>query len=132
MFISCECWHLFFNKYRITTVLKVETDIISSIAASPIGWAMILLIIYVKIFKTGVIVFISDVKICLSSHLPIIFKISQFLRMRVTNRAIFFLWIKVSLVIQTLSAVHIKRKMSNLPRSIVIIIHVPVEEKRVL
>jgi hypothetical protein len=51
---------------------------------------MILLIIYVKIFKTGIIVFISDVKICLSSHLPIIFKISQFLRMRVTNRAIFF------------------------------------------
>jgi hypothetical protein len=45
---------------------------------------------------------------------------------------IFFLWIKVSLVIQTLSAVHIKRKMSNLPRIIVIIIHVPVEEKRVL
>ena len=51
---------------------------------------MILLIIYVKIFKSGIIVFISDVKICLSSHLPIIFKISQFLRMRVTNRAIFF------------------------------------------
>ena len=131
MFISSECWHLFFNKYRITTVLKVETDIISSIAASPIGWAMILVIIYVKIFKTGVVVFIGDVKICLSSHLPIIFKIDQFLRMSY-QQSYFFLWIKVSLVIQTLSAVHIKRKMSHLPRSIVIIIHVPVEEKRVL
>ena len=49
---------------------------------------MILVIMYVKIFKTGV--FVGDVKFFLSSHLPIIFKISQFLRMRVTNRAIFF------------------------------------------
>jgi hypothetical protein len=43
--------------YRITTVLKVKTDIIVSIAASSIGRAVILVIMYVKTFKTNVIVF---------------------------------------------------------------------------
>ena len=52
-------------KYRITAVLKVETDIIPSIAASPTGQAVIM---YVEIFKTAVIVFIGDVKMCLTSH----------------------------------------------------------------
>jgi hypothetical protein len=42
-------------------VLKVETDIITSITTSPTGRAVILVIMYVKIFKTGVIVFNSDV-----------------------------------------------------------------------
>ena len=54
--------------YRITAVLKVETDIIASIAASSTGQAVILVIMYVEIFKTGVVVFISDVKTCLMSH----------------------------------------------------------------
>jgi hypothetical protein len=36
-------------KYRITSVLKVETDIITCITASPTGRAVL---IYVKIFKT--------------------------------------------------------------------------------
>jgi hypothetical protein len=45
----------------------------------------ILVIMYVKIFKTGIIVFISDVKMCLMSHWQIIFYISQFLHMWVTN-----------------------------------------------
>jgi Mg2+/citrate symporter len=34
--------------YRITTVLKVKTDIIVSMAASSIGRAVILVIMYVK------------------------------------------------------------------------------------
>jgi len=42
------------NKYRITAVLKVETDIIASITTSPIGWAVILMI-SVDTFKTDVI-----------------------------------------------------------------------------
>ena len=41
--------------------LKVDTDIITSIAAS-------LTVMYVEIFKTGVIVFIGEIKMCLTSH----------------------------------------------------------------
>jgi len=55
-------------KYRITKILKVETHIIASIAASPTGRAVILVIMYVEILKTGIIVFIGDVKMCLMSH----------------------------------------------------------------
>ena len=40
--------------YRIMADLKVETDIITSIAVSPIGWTVIM---YVETFKTDVIVF---------------------------------------------------------------------------
>ena len=47
-------------------ILIVETDIITSIAASPT--AAILLIMYVETFKTDVIVFIGDVTMCLTSH----------------------------------------------------------------
>ena len=61
----------------------VETDTIASIAASPIGPAVILVIMYYELFKTGDIIFIGDLKTCLTSHWPIIFNISQFLRMRV-------------------------------------------------
>ena len=43
-------------------VLKVETDIIASIAASLTDRAVILVIMY------GVIFFIGDVKMCLTSH----------------------------------------------------------------
>ena len=56
------------GKYRITSVLKVETDIIASIEASLTGRAVILVIMYVEIFKIGIIVFICDVKMCLTSH----------------------------------------------------------------
>ena len=108
-FISC-CY----NKYRISAVLKVETDIITSIVASPKGQTVILVIMYVEIFKTGIIVYIGDVKMCLTSHYLIIFNISQFLHMRVTNRPNILL-IKVRSVIQTFSAAHIKGKMSKLP-----------------
>jgi hypothetical protein len=48
--------------------MKVETDIIDSIASSPTKQAVILVIKYVEIFKTDIIVFISDVKMCLMSH----------------------------------------------------------------
>jgi hypothetical protein len=65
--------------------MKVETDIIDSIASSPTKQAVILVIKYVEIFKTDIIVFSSDVKMCLMSHWPIIFNISQFLWMRVMN-----------------------------------------------
>jgi hypothetical protein len=47
--------------------MKVKTDIIASIAASPIGRVVILLIMYVETFKTVVIVFISNVVMCLMS-----------------------------------------------------------------
>jgi len=90
--------NIFYNKYRITVVLKVET-----------GRAVILVIMYVKIFQTGIIVFIGEVKICLRSHCPIIFK-SVLWHASLRTDLIF----KVSLVIQTLSAAHIKGKMSNL------------------
>jgi butyrate kinase len=56
------------NIYRITAVLKVETDIITSIAAGLTKQAVILVLKYVEIFKTDVIVFISDVKMCLMSY----------------------------------------------------------------
>jgi hypothetical protein len=105
--------------YRITGVLKVETDIFS---ASLTGRTVMLVIMYVKIFKTGVIVFIGEVKICFTSHWPIIFNI------RVNSYAcelltdLILLWIKVSSVILTLSAAHIKGKMSNLPINIIFLI----------
>jgi hypothetical protein len=86
--------------YRITAILKVETDIIAGIAATSRGLAVMLVIIYVVIFITGVIVLIGDIEMCLTSHLPIMFNISQFLPMRITNDLI-FLWIKVSSVVQT-------------------------------
>jgi len=46
--------------YRITAVLKVETDIIASIALIRRGQVVILVIMNVEIFKTGIIVFIVD------------------------------------------------------------------------
>jgi hypothetical protein len=49
------------------TVLKVETDILNNIAASPIG-QIVILGMFVKTFKTDVIVFIGNVIIYLMSH----------------------------------------------------------------
>ena len=40
--------------------MKIETDIIISIPASLIGRAVILVIMYVEIFKTDIIEFISN------------------------------------------------------------------------
>jgi hypothetical protein len=63
--------------YRITTILKVETDIIPNISASLI--AGIFVIMSVEAFSTGVILFINDVIMCFMSDWPID------LHMRVTN-----------------------------------------------
>ena len=60
-------------KYRITTVMKVETDIITNITVSLIGRAVLLVIMYVEIFKTDVIIFIGNVIMCLTSHWLMIF-----------------------------------------------------------
>ena len=49
--------------YRLTVVLKVETAIITSITASPI-----LVIMYIKTFKSDINVFISNIIMCLTSH----------------------------------------------------------------
>ena len=47
--------------YRITTILKVETDIIAIISMSPKGRDVILVKMCVKSFKTDVIIFIGIV-----------------------------------------------------------------------
>jgi hypothetical protein len=44
--------------------MKVETELIANISANPIGRPLILVVIYVKTFKTDVIVFISDIIMC--------------------------------------------------------------------
>ena len=49
------------NTHRIAAVLKVETDIISSISASPIGQSLIVEIMYVETFKSDRIAFIGDI-----------------------------------------------------------------------
>ena len=53
-------------------VIKDETDIITIIAASLIGQAVIM---YVKIFKADVIGLIGKIILCLMSHRPMIFRI---------------------------------------------------------
>ena len=47
--------------YRITAVMKVETDVIASITASMIGRAAILVMMYVEIYNIYFIVFIGYV-----------------------------------------------------------------------
>ena len=59
------------TKYRITSFLKVETDIITSISANPIGWAGIFVIMSVKSFRTDVFVFIGDITMWFTSDWPI-------------------------------------------------------------
>jgi len=54
--------------YRITAVMKVKTDIIANIPANLIGRAVILLIMYVKTFKSDVIVCIGYIKMYLIPH----------------------------------------------------------------
>ena len=44
--------------YRIMAVLKIETCIVTSVAVSPMGQTVILVIMYVDTFKSDVIVFI--------------------------------------------------------------------------
>ena len=49
-------------------VMKVRTEIIDSIAASTIGQALKLVIMYVETFKTSATAFIGKVIISLKSH----------------------------------------------------------------
>ena len=60
-----NCFISFCVIYRITAVVKVKTCIIDSIRAIPIGRYVIM---YVKIFKTDVIIFITYAIMCLMSH----------------------------------------------------------------
>ena len=56
------------NPHRITTILKVETDIIANIPASPIRRAGIFMIMSIEAFITDVIDFICDVIMCFTSN----------------------------------------------------------------
>ena len=79
---------------------KVETDIDTSIAVRLIGEAVILVIMYVKTFKTVAIVFIGNVKMHLMSRWLIIFSI------------------RVSSFILTISLIEIKVKVLKLLKKI--------------
>ena len=59
---------LIMYKYRITAVLKVETDIITSIGDNLMRRVAILVIMYVKTFKMEVIVFIGIKRHNVTSH----------------------------------------------------------------
>ena len=57
--------------YRITAILNYETCIIASIAMSPIGRVIMLVKMYVEIFKTDVIVFIGIERQHVTSQRPV-------------------------------------------------------------
>lgn len=64
------------DRYRLSAVMKVETDIIASITVCPIGWTSCYTSDNVlETFKTDIIVFISNIMMCLTSQYPIIFSI---------------------------------------------------------
>jgi hypothetical protein len=54
------------GNYRITTIFKVEIDIIANISASLMGQAGIFVKMSIEAFRTDVIVFIGDV-MCFTS-----------------------------------------------------------------
>jgi len=56
-----------YDIYKITAILKVETNIIANISASSIGRTGIFVIKSVEPFRTDVIVFIGDVIMCFRS-----------------------------------------------------------------
>jgi hypothetical protein len=60
---------------RITAALKVVTEMITSILASPRRRAAIVMVMYVKTYKTDIIVFICNAIICLTSSWSIISRI---------------------------------------------------------
>ena len=63
------------QKYRITTILKVETDIITNISVNLIGWAGIFVIMSVNALRTDGCVFIGDVIMCFTSDWSINWRI---------------------------------------------------------
>ena len=75
-------WRFFFQ-LSFMAILMVETDIITSITASPNSETSGN-IMYVENFKTEVIVFISNVIMCLTSHWLIMCLTSQWLMFDVT------------------------------------------------
>jgi hypothetical protein len=62
--------------YRITSVLKVETDIITSITLSSIGWAVIL-VICVLIPSKLMLLFLSVLNVIMWSHTDWYFPVSE-------------------------------------------------------
>ena len=68
-----------YDKY-ITVALKVETDISASIKANQKGRAMILMIMFVRTFKTDVIVFIGNKPHNICFHTDRYFPVSESVR----------------------------------------------------
>ena len=62
--------------------MKVDTDITTSTTVSPVGRAVILVIISVETFITDIIVFIGNM--CLMSHRPIHFSIMVMLILKIS------------------------------------------------
>ena len=60
--------YVFHLIYIIMTAMKVDTNIIDHITASPTGRVVILVIMYVETVKRGVIVFIGSIILCLTSN----------------------------------------------------------------
>jgi hypothetical protein len=56
------------DTYGIMSVIKVETDIIVSISAIPIGKPVILVVMYFRTYKIDDIIFISNDIMHLTSH----------------------------------------------------------------
>ena len=54
-------WYREYDIYKITAILKFETNVIANISVSPIWRAVIFVIMSVDTFKTDVVVFIGDV-----------------------------------------------------------------------
>jgi hypothetical protein len=66
------------DTYRIMSDLKIETDIITSIASSLIERAVILLMMYVATFITDIIILISNTIMYSTSYWQIKFSASEY------------------------------------------------------
>ena len=60
-------WYREYDIYKITAILKFETNVIANISVNPIWRAVIFVIMSVDTFKTDVVVFIGDVIMCFRS-----------------------------------------------------------------
>ena len=66
--LLCHVTFIRDNKYRKTTILKDETDIIANITASLNGQVVMLINVYVETFKINDIVFIGKVTMYFTPH----------------------------------------------------------------
>jgi hypothetical protein len=66
------------DTYRIMSDLKIETDIITSIASSLIERAVILVMMYVATFITDIIILISNTIMYSTSYWQIKFSASEY------------------------------------------------------